>query len=206
MLLEYSFGRGQFSYYSTWMLMPHITWITCAECYFMEVVLIKWLLMGRYKEGKRPMSSWYNFKAWFMGRLQSSPLFQDALQPWSNCELLSIKYRALGAQIGRRVNLDVIEMIDYDLISIGDNCVFGSMVKFYAADDNEALPIQVQDHACVLDNSILMGGVVVGKEAVLGSCTLGPKDHRFADFSTSTGNQNGQPILLRKRKMEGGKG
>ena len=80
---------------------------------------------------------------------------------WSNCELLSIKYRALGAQIGRRVNLDVIEMIDYDLISIGDNCVFGSMVKFYAADDNEALPIQVQDHACVLDNSILMGGVVV---------------------------------------------
>ena len=47
-----------------------------------------------------------------------------------------------------------------------------------------------------------MGGVVVGRGAMLGSSTLGPKNHRFPNFSTSIGNQNGHPILLRNKTSD----
>lgn len=49
-LIESSFGSGSFSCYPTWLLIPQICWFTWAECYFLEVVLYEWIIMGRYKK------------------------------------------------------------------------------------------------------------------------------------------------------------
>lgn len=95
--------------------------------------------------------------------------------------------------------MDFFEMIEYDLLEVGNDCVFGSRVKLYASDDTEAIPIVLSDNANVLDRSVLMPGVKVGKEAICGTYTIGPKNHEFADFSISTGSRKGEPILLRKR-------
>ena len=104
------------------------------------------------------------------------PLFLGATEPYVNTELLSWKYRLLGARIGSRVNVDFFDSVEYDLLDIGDEVVFGSCVVLAPSDDAEDLPIRIDDGANVLDHSVLLGGVTVERRAVTGTCTLGPPD------------------------------
>ena len=90
-------------------------------------------------------------------------------------------------------------MIEFDLLTVGNDCVFGSYVKIYASDETEVIPITLADNANVLDHTVLLPGVKVGKEAICGTYTIGPKNYQFPDYSVSTGSQNGEPIQLRKR-------
>ena len=50
-----------------------------------------------------------------------------------------------------------------------------SCVVLAPSDDTEDLLIRIEDGANVLDHSVLLGGTVVEKRAVTGTCTLGPK-------------------------------
>ena len=197
--LQSLFPSPEFSSFLYMLLLPHVAWLTYTESFFVLVVLIKKAIVGKFKHGVRCNSAWNDFRYWLMKKIKGDPLFQQAMKPWNNCELLSIKYRLLGAKIGSRVNMDYFEIVEYDLLSVGDDCVFGSRVKIYASDELEAIPIIIQDRANVLDETVLLPGVNVGKEAICGTCTIGPKNHNFPDFSVSTGSQNGKPILLRKR-------
>ena len=73
--------------------LPHLTWITFTESFFSEVVVLKKLVIGKFKRGFRSRSAWNDFRYWMMGRIKRDPLFQQAMSPWNACELLSIKYR-----------------------------------------------------------------------------------------------------------------
>ena len=43
------------------------------------------------------------------------------MEPYINTELLSIKYRLLGATIGSRVNIDYFQLVEYDLLTVEAN-------------------------------------------------------------------------------------
>ena len=189
----------QLSEYLFILLLPHVSWFTYTEVFFSIVVIIKKLLIGPFEPGLRSRSAWNDFRYWIMGRINRSGLFQQAMRPWRGSELLSIKYRLLGVKIGSRVDIDFIEMIEHDLLTVGNGCVFASRVKLFASDEQEVIPITIADNGNVLDHTVLMPGVKVGKEAICGGSTIGPKNHKFPDFSVSTGNKNGEPILLRRR-------
>ena len=103
----------------------------------------------------------------------------------------------LGAKIGHRVNIDFFDCVEFDLIEVGDEVVFGSCVVLAPADDADASIIKIDHGANVLDHSVLLGGVVVERHAVTGTCTLGPKDHVFPATSISTGRVRGAPVLLK---------
>ena len=198
-VLQSLFPSSNVSTYIYMLLLPHVSWLTFTESFFSIVVLFKKMIIGKFRSGVRSKSAWNDFRYWMMRRIKNDPMFHQAMSPWNSCELLSIKYRLLGAKIGSRVNIDFFEIVEYDLLSVGDDCVFGSGVKIYASDEVEAIPITLANNANVLDHSVLLPGVKVGKEAITGTYTIGPKNHHFPDFSVSTGCQNGEPILLRKR-------
>ena len=75
--------------------------------------------------------------------------------------------------------------------------VFGSCVVLNPSDDTEDRAIVLHDECNVLDHACLMPGVTVGRGAVTGTYTIGPKGHTFDEFSISTGNKDGEPILLK---------
>ena len=95
------------------------------------------------------------------------------------------------------MNVDFFDSVEYDLLDIGDEVVFGSCVVLAPSDDAEDLPIRIDDGANVLDHSVLLGGVTVERRAVTGTCTLGPKRHVFPATSISTGRVRGAPVLLK---------
>ena len=52
------------------------------------------------------------------------------MQLWVNTELLSCCYRLLGARVAFRVNMDVFAAVEYDLIEIERDVVFGSSASW----------------------------------------------------------------------------
>jgi len=44
--------------------------------------------------------------------------FKSSMEPYINTEILSQKYRMLGAKIGSRVNIDYFQITEFDLLQV----------------------------------------------------------------------------------------
>jgi len=163
-------------------------------------VAVKAWFVGDFEEGPvlRPgKESWDGFRRWLLEAMTQSSCFKGSMEPYINTEVLSIKYRLMGAQIGQRVNIDYFQIVEFDLLSVADDVVFGSNVVINCSDDMDQQPIVLETECNVLDHTCLMPGTRVCRLAVTGSYTLGPKGHVFAPTSISTGSVGGKPLLLK---------
>ena len=111
------------------------------EAFYVLTVALKRLIIGKFAAGKRPGTLHDTWRRWLLDRFTRHSLFLGATEPYVNTEL-SWKYRLLGARIGSRVNVDFFDSVEYDLLDIGDEVVFGSCVVLAPSDDAEDLPHQ----------------------------------------------------------------
>lgn len=80
-------------------------------------ILLKWLVIGRYRPGSYPLWGTYFFRWWLVTTAESTvPVGYLAGTP-----LLNVYLRLMGAGIGRNVHLAANCFAIYDLLSIGDN-------------------------------------------------------------------------------------
>ncbi|PWY85535.1 hypothetical protein BO83DRAFT_443384 [Aspergillus eucalypticola CBS 122712] len=104
-------------------------------------ISLKWLLVGRYREGMYPMWGLYHMRWW---------LAQKALQVcgkgvFDRFDFSRIwYYRALGAHIGRNVYIDEFTGLgEYDLLHIGDNVVLEHCIcRPFASERNTSMLLQ----------------------------------------------------------------
>lgn len=109
----------------------------------------------------------------------------------SNCPFNCIRigiYRLCGFKIGKNVFIGMHSYLDdmcYDLMKIGDNCTISYGVYFACHGKNQGhYPIIVEDgvyigmRASIIskNTNVLSSGVRIGKNAVIGACTLVNKD------------------------------
>ncbi|KAK3270755.1 hypothetical protein CYMTET_20863 [Cymbomonas tetramitiformis] len=180
-------------------IMPWLLHFVLPEIYFFAVVVMKWGVVGTFREGPRTHTTWDDFRRWLMEGMVNSELFAGAMAPWISCELLSIRYRLLGAKIGRRVQIDFFYCVEHDLITVEDNVTFGSKVVLHPADEEVNERIYIEEEANVLDHCLLMPGARVQREAMLGTYSLAAKGATFAPGSIHTGNENGNAVYLRQQ-------
>lgn len=131
-------------------------------------VLLKWLIIGRYKQGLHAVGSWYYIRWWFMhGILTFNNVF--ILPVLRNTFVINMYYRCLGMKIGKGCLIDTTAILEADLISLGNNCKLqsDSMVNghvFRWVDET-------QSQVLCLTTIHVEDGVVVGP-----GCTVTPKD------------------------------
>jgi len=120
--------------------------------------------------------------------------------------VLCARYRLLGAKIGRRVHIDFFRCVEYDLVTVEDDVVFGSLVRIVPRDETledtdggAARRVVVRREGNVLDHCVLLPGAVVGERAVLGTFSLAAAEQLFAPGAVATGNAAGRAVVLRKR-------
>jgi non-ribosomal peptide synthetase-like protein len=119
---------------------------------------MKWLLVGRYRAGEKPL--WCSFvwrnelinalhehlaEAWLVGLLTRTPFV---------CWYL----RLLGVKIGRRVYIETTDFSEFDLASIGDEAALNA-------------DCTIQTHLFE-DRVMKMGAVRVGPRCKIGTGTL----------------------------------
>lgn len=145
--------------------------------YLAGVILVKWIVIGRFRAGTDVTKPWPMFERWLMwqllpdGRLGGvGPLLG------SNFAGISVVYRLLGAKVGKRIywpgsgNV----LVEYDLFSCGDDVTFGSRSTFLMTSAEGSRPIEIEAGANVSDRCVLAPGVQVKRNAVLGSGTFAP--------------------------------
>jgi len=80
-------------------------------------ILVKWVVIGRYKPGAYPLCGMYYFRWWFVTTIESAvPVGYMTGTP-----LLNIYLRLMGAKVGSNVHLGSESFAIYDLVSIGDD-------------------------------------------------------------------------------------
>ncbi len=159
--------------------------------YLAGVILVKWVVIGRFRVEIDVTKPWPMFERWLMWQLLPDGRFGD-VGPLigSNFAAISVIYRLLGAKVGKRIywpgsgNV----MVEYDLFTCGDDVTFGSRSTFLMTSTQGSLPINIEVGANVADRCVLAPGVQVKRNAVLGSGTFAPENFIAPAGSTWIGH------------------
>ena len=134
-------------------------------------IVVKWLVIGRYRPGKYPLWGSHYFRWWFVTSIESSvPLGYLAGTP-----LLNIYFRLMGAKIGRNVHLDSDDFAIYDLLTIGDDTSIGT--------DSGALGYTVENGMLIIGQVTIGKRCFVGTRAILRENTVMEDDTALEDLS-----------------------
>ncbi|KAJ1458219.1 hypothetical protein M885DRAFT_586307 [Pelagophyceae sp. CCMP2097] len=173
--------------------------------YLACAILVKKCLIGEFKADDGSHKTCTNsgefdlFRSWLMAKLL--PGGKLAGVPGligTHYEGVSRIYRALGAKVGKRVYWpgSGVDVIEFDLLTVGDDVTFASRSLYLPRDGTSAAPINIGAGAMVADRCVLLPGAEVGRNAVLGSGTLAARGSKFAPGSTYVGSRGNAAVCL----------
>lgn len=178
----------------------------------MFAIAVKRCLLGKMQPGPQT-SEWALFRRWMLVRMLSADsslghaCLPRVLEMFgSHFQITTWIYRALGMKAGERIYWPGrgLSTVDFDLIEVGDDVIFGSRSHFLASDASDARPIRIEAGAMVADRCVLLPGCTIGKNAMLGSGGLGPADTKLPADSLWVGSHCGKPIELHNSRPKGG--
>ena len=169
--------------------------------YMGPAILVKRLVIGKFKEGPRDKSSdWSLFKSWLAATLFSRARMQDVTNiAGRHYGVVSSLYRALGAKIGKRVYWPGQQFIfngEYDLLEIGDDVVFGSRSAILCSTTESFEKVVLTSGCNVADNCVVYPGSIIGSKAVLASNSVCPRGWYLPERSVWFGSKGGEPVCL----------
>ena len=144
--------------------------------------LLKWIYEKRHK---KPAPYYYNYSLWSILTKPIRKWLTNSVAPNSpfNC-IRILLYRMCGFKIGKHTFIGMKCYLDdlcYDLLTIGNNCTISYGVYFACHGRNQGhVPIRIEDGAYIGMRANIISknkdaskeGVIVGRNAVIGACTL----------------------------------
>jgi non-ribosomal peptide synthetase-like protein len=148
-----------------------------------EVVLLKWLLVGRVRAGTYRVHGGFYVRNWIVNQLLRMSLDHAGqlhatlyLAPW---------YRALGARIGRFVELSTANSTTPDLLEIGEGGTVADEVSLGAAHVERGwmtvAPTRVGRRAFVGNSAVVPAGTTLGDNSLIGVLSLTPRGEPAAE-------------------------
>lgn len=171
--------------------------------YMICAVGVKRVVIGKFQPGPVDLSSQWQL---IRHQLAASLFTREALRDVTEIigrhfESVSMLYRALGAKVGVRVFWpgSQIEFTgEFDLLEIGDDVVFGSRSAIMCRSTESLEMVRLCAGSNVADNCVVMPGVIMGKNSVLGSSGIAPPGWYFPESSVWFGSKYCEPVLLEK--------
>ena len=143
---------------------------------FVFVVLLKWLLIGRYRKQSEPMWTPFVWLSEGVTNLYEGiavPNFMRYLRgtPW-----LPVAFNLLGARIGRGVYLDTTDITEFDCVHIGEYSELNALTcpQTHLFEDRvmKIDHVQIGKRVYMGPRSAVLYSAVVGDNARLGPLTL----------------------------------
>ena len=195
------FNPGQALFYLAAALAGacFILWVTA------EVALLKWLLIGRARSGRYPLHGWFYIRNWVVEQLLAFGV--DAAGPLHSTIFLKPWYRALGARLGRFVELSTASTTTPDLLDIEDDCTIADEVSLGSARVERGwltlAPIRLGRRAFVGNGAVIPAGTTLGAESLVGVLTIAPADREQAARNGACW-LGSPPIFLKRRQAAAG--
>jgi non-ribosomal peptide synthetase-like protein len=130
--------------------------------FFMISILVKWLVIGKMREGDYPLWGSYYFRWWFVKSIQKLA----SVQFLSDTPLYPIYLRCLGVKIGSNAQFSALKIGAEDLVTMGkDVSISSHVVLDNAYIENGWLKlrtIHLGDHAYLGSSAVVGPGVIMG--------------------------------------------
>jgi non-ribosomal peptide synthetase-like protein len=133
-------------------------------------VLLKWIIIGKYKPSKKPLWSNYVWRSELITGIYENFLVLFFLNILTGTPFIKYPLRWLGCKIGKGVCLYTTQITEFDLIKIDDNT---------ALNDNCTLQTLLFE-----DRVMKMSYVNIGKECSVGGMAVVLYDSMMEDGST----------------------
>lgn len=180
----------------SFLLMSPLVGISFVVFFCLEVWILKWLLVGRLREGRYPIGGSFYVRKWLFDQVMDISLEVTEslyttlyLRPW---------LKILGARIGPRSEIDAIRF-QPDLFSAGEECFMGGDVLIGAPRARggwvEYRAVRAGRRVFGGAGSVLPGGSVLGSDVLVGTLSIPPAG-AVPDGSAWFGSP---PIALRAR-------
>jgi non-ribosomal peptide synthetase-like protein len=174
-------------------------------CVITEVVLVKWLLIGRARAGRYPVDGWFYIRNWVVEQLLAFSL--DVAGPIHSTIFLKPWYRALGARLGRFVELSTASTTTPDLLDIEEDCTIADEVSLGAARVERGwltlAPTKLGRRAFVGNGAVVPAGTSLGAGSLVGVLTTTPSDREQAARHGACW-LGSPPIFLKRRQPAAG--
>ncbi len=145
-------------------------------CMAVLVAALKWLLIGRIRPGTYPVHGWFYVRKWIVDQLLALGL--DFLASLRATLYLAPWYRALGAKLGRFVELSTATSITPDLLEIEEGGTVADEASLGAARVEGGwmtlARTRLGRRAFVGNSAVVPAGAVVGDGSLVGVLSLAP--------------------------------
>ena len=164
------------------------------------IAALKWALVGRVRAGTHAVHGSFYVRSWIVDRLLRMSL--DVLGSLHATLYLAPWYRALGARVGRSVELSTVTSAIPDLLELGDESTIADEVSLGAPRVERGLmqmaPTRVGRRAFVGNGGVVPQGTVLGEGSLVGVLSIAPSGLGAArPGATWLGSP---PVLLPRRQ------
>lgn len=161
-------------------------------------IAMKWLVLGRLKEGIYPTASSFYVRKWFVDHLLNLSL--EVTGTLYATLYLRPFFKMLGAQMGPRAEISTVRFLQPDLFSAGNECFLADDVSVGAPKIMngwiEIRNISVGHRTFVGNSALLTGGTNLGDQVLVGVLSRPPEQNPVPHKTSWIGASG---ILLPKR-------
>ncbi|USW53594.1 Putative AMP-dependent synthetase/ligase, phosphopantetheine binding ACP domain, ANL [Septoria linicola] len=157
------------------------------------------LCFGQVRPSNGERSQMDKFRMGWVRAMMPAPQFHKLTELFgTHYNATSHFARAMGAKIGNRVYWPGTgpSIQDFDLLDIGDDVVFGSRSHLVTSDGSGNDYVRIKSGAMVADRVVLLPGVELGEQTVMGSGALTKRNTRYANATTWVGSKKGEAVCL----------
>jgi non-ribosomal peptide synthetase-like protein len=195
-MLMYHFDLKTESYY--YLLVAPVVAVIFVVLSAVQIVVLKWLFLGRLKEGIYPIKSIFYMRKWVVDKLMDISL--DMLGTLYATLYLRPWYHALGVKLGQRAEVSTASFILPDLLTIGAFSFIADAVGLGAAKiDGENIvikPTVIGTRSFIGNGALIPVGSEIGNDCLIG-CQSIPPSEKTPDGTSWVGSP---AVFLPKRE------
>jgi len=164
--------------YYWYLLLAPLVGLSFVVLLCLEIVGLKWLVLGRAKPGRCAILSLSYFRKWFFDKTME--LSFDVLGPIYASIYLGPWYRLLGARLGEGAEVSTASFISPDLLEIGEESFIADAVSLGAARVRDGYMTvgrnQIGRRSFIGNSAMLPPGTVIGESVLIGCLSAPPLD------------------------------
>jgi non-ribosomal peptide synthetase-like protein len=171
-MYELDYGTEDYSY----LLLAPLVAILFVVLSGLQTALLKWLILGKLKEGIYPIKSFFYMRKWIFDKLMEASI--DMLRTLYATLYLNPWYRLLGVKVGKATEVSTASFILPDLLHIGDGSFIADGVSLGPAkilgDHILLKETRIGEKTFIGNSAYVPVGSVVGDNCLLGCQTIPP--------------------------------
>ena len=143
---------------------------------FLITLILKWIIVGKYKSAKYPM---WNYKVWFSEFITSTyealvvPFFFEYL---IGTPLLPFFLKFFGVKTGKRIFLNTTDITEFDMVTIGDdvamNAECGPQTHLFEDRVMKIGAIKIGDRVTLGSRAIVLYDSEIGEDVMIEPLSL----------------------------------